>query len=86
VNGSNAFSGAASNGDACGETLTVRESFLALSDFVWRRSRVEAENLLSLVGDTALQADGEATDPAAWEDWLGSVERIRLGQPPRHAD
>ncbi|WP_253868211.1 transposase [Promicromonospora umidemergens] len=27
-------------------------------------------------GDTALEADGQPTDPAAWDDWIASVGRI----------
>lgn len=65
------------------ELLTAREGFLALSDFLWRRTRAEVENLFTLVGDTALRDDGASADPAAWADWLDSVARIRRGCAPR---
>lgn len=65
------------------ETLTVREAFLAMSDYVWRCAETAGDDLLTLLGDTVIEADGEPTDPAAREDWLASVELIRSGRPPR---
>jgi len=38
---------------------------------------------LTLIADTDIEADGGPTDPAAWSDWLASVEKITSGVPPR---
>jgi hypothetical protein len=65
------------------ESLTSREAFLAMSDFIWQFGQRAGDDLLTLLGDTDLQADGEPTDPASWEDWLRSVAKIRAGFPPR---
>jgi hypothetical protein len=63
--------------------LTVREAFLAMSDYLWQYAQSAGDDLITLLGDTELEADGEPTDPAAWSDWLRSVERIKTGTPPR---
>jgi len=65
------------------ELLTPREAFLAMSDFIWEFAQRAGDDLLTLIGDTGLEADGGPTDPAAWDDWLASVARIRSGMAPR---
>jgi len=67
------------------DELTVREAFLAMSDFIWRYAQSAGDDLVTLLGDTELLDDGEPTDPAAWIDWMRSVERIKAGLPPRAA-
>lgn len=67
-------------------TLSPREAFLAMSDFLWRYAETAGDDLLTLLGDTALLSDGQPTDPAAWVDWMKSVDRIRRGQQPRTDD
>ena len=67
-------------------TLTPREAFLAMSDFIWRYGQAAGEDLITLIGDTALEADGQPTDPAAWDDWIASVGRIKSGGGPRSDD
>jgi hypothetical protein len=64
-------------------SITVRQAFLALSDYVWRFAQSAGDDLLTLLGDTGIEPDGGPTDPAAWDDWLISVERIRRGEEPR---
>jgi hypothetical protein len=64
-------------------TLTVGEAFLAMSDFIWRYAESAGDDLITLLGDTELLADGQPTDPAAWEDWVRSVQRIKAGLQPR---
>lgn len=54
-----------------------------MSDYIWRYAQLAGDDLITLLGDTELEADGQSTDPAAWEDWIASVERIKAGQPPR---
>jgi hypothetical protein len=64
-------------------TLTVREAFLAMSDYIWRYGMSAGDDLITLIGDTELEADGGPKDPAAWDDWMASVERIKAGRLPR---
>jgi len=66
-----------------GETLSLREAFLTMSDFIWRFAQRAGDDLLTLIGDTGLESDGQPTDPAAWEDWIDSAARIKSGRPPR---
>ena len=65
------------------ESLSPRESFLVMSDFIWRFAQRTGDDLLTLIGDTGLECDGGPTDSAAWDDWMDSVFRIRSGRPPR---
>ena len=63
---------------------TIRGCFLVMSDFVWAYARRGAgDDLLTLIGDTGLLEDGRPTDPAAWEDWVESMDWIADGNPPR---
>ena len=63
--------------------LTPREAFLVMADYIWRYAQSAGDDLITLLGDVTLLADGQPTDPAAWDDWLESVDRIRRGQQPR---
>lgn len=65
--------------------LTTWEAFLVMSDFIWEYAkRVGEGDLYTLIGDTdLLESDGQPTDPAAWDDWLASVAKIRAGRAPR---
>jgi hypothetical protein len=65
------------------EVLSARQAFLAMTDFIWRYAESAGDDLISLLGDTDMESDGQPTDPAAWDDWLLSVRRILAGQPPR---
>ena len=68
---------------ASGQLLTRQQAFLVMSDFIWQFGQRAGDDLLTLIGDTTLETDGQPTDPAAWEDWLASVARIQSGRPPR---
>ena len=35
------------------------------------------DDLLTLLGDIAVRPDGGAFDPAAWEDWIACVRRVK---------
>jgi hypothetical protein len=63
--------------------LTEHEAFLAMTDYIWRYAQRVGDDLITLLGDTAIETDGGPTDPAAWADWRSSVDRIKRGQPPR---
>jgi hypothetical protein len=64
-------------------TLTPREAFLVMSEFVWQHARSAGDDLITLLGDIELEADGNPTDPAAWDDWLDCVRHVKAGLPPR---
>ena len=66
--------------------LTAREAFLVMSDYIWRYAQQAGDDLITLLGDTELEPDGMPGDPAAWDDWIASVERIRSGKQPREMD
>ena len=63
--------------------LTEREAFLAMTDYIWRYAQTAGDDLITLLGDTTIEADGGPTDPAAWSDWQASVRHITGGHPPR---
>lgn len=63
------------------EQLNLKDSFLVMSEFIWRYGQRAGDDLITLIGDTGLEADGWPTDPAAWEDWLECVDWV-LGRNP----
>lgn len=65
------------------EQFSARESFLAMSEFVWRFGCRAGDDLMTLIGDTHLESDGWPTDPAAWDDWLDCLDSVRSGGPLR---
>lgn len=65
------------------ELLTPSQAFLVMSDYIWRYGMSAGDDLITLLGDTELEMDGEPHDPAAWDDWMESVRKIRAGKPPR---
>jgi hypothetical protein len=65
------------------QPLTPREAFLAMADYIWEYGQRAGDDLITLIGDTTIEADGGPFDPAAWTDWLRSVEKIRAGRAPR---
>jgi hypothetical protein len=72
--------------DTSSDSLSPREAFLAMSDFLWRYAERAGDDLITLLGDTTIEADGGPTDAAAWYDWLDSVTRIKTGTPPRSGE
>ncbi|WP_188241718.1 hypothetical protein [Microbacterium thalassium] len=65
------------------DLISTRQAFLAMTDFVWQFAQRAGDDLLTLIGDTGIESDGGPTDPAAWDDWLDSVAKIKAGKPPR---
>ena len=72
-----------SSTENCDAMITGRQAFLAMADFVWEFGQRAGDDLLTLIGDISPLPDGAFMDPAAWTDWLASVERIKSGLPPR---
>lgn len=64
-------------------TLSRRDAFLIMSDYIWQYAQRAGDDLMTLLGDTELERDGMPGDPAAWDDWLASVAKIRSGKAPR---
>jgi hypothetical protein len=54
-----------------------------MTDYIWRFSLVAGDDLVTLLSDTEIEEDGRPSDPAAWDDWLASVARIKAGRSPR---
>lgn len=71
------------NQQVADELLTPRQAFLAMTDFIGAFAQRAGDDLITLIGDTGIEADGSPTDPAAWDDWLPSVAKIRSGRAPR---
>jgi hypothetical protein len=71
--------------------LSEREGFLAMSRFLWQFANRAGNDLLTLLGDIHIEADGGPTDPAAWEDWIACVRTVKeeagdpANQPPSTA-
>jgi hypothetical protein len=59
------------------------EAFYAMSAFLWDFVQRAGDDLVTLLGDTEILEDGGPTDPAAWEDWLACIERVRSAKPLR---
>ncbi|MEV5939150.1 hypothetical protein [Streptomyces sp. NPDC051994] len=54
-------------------SMDEREAFAAMSKFLWQFANRAGDDLLTLLGDIAIEEDGMPTDPAAWSDWLECV-------------
>jgi hypothetical protein len=65
------------------QALTEQQAFRAMAEFLWQYARRAGDDLITLLGDIELEADGRPTDPAAWDDWLECVGHVRAGLPPR---
>ena len=63
--------------------ITPREAFLALSDFIWKFEKHAGPDMPKLLRDTMLDLRGEPVDQETWDNWLASVDKIRLGWAPR---
>lgn len=56
--------------------LNEREAFVAMSRFLEQFANRAGNDLLTLLGDIHLEADGGPTDPAAGEDWMRCVRSV----------
>lgn len=65
--------------------MDEREAFVALSRFLWQYANRAGDDLLTLLGDIDLLADGTTNDPAAWTDWMACVRSVMDGaEDPAH--
>lgn len=57
--------------------LTDLQSFKAMVQFLeYYYERTSSDDIGSLLGDLQLLNDCETADPAAWEDWLDSINEV----------
>jgi len=68
------------------ESLTDSEAFAIMTEFLWRYARRAGDDLITLLGDIELEADGKPTDPAAWADWLECKTHVKNGLPPQRQE
>ncbi|MFI5648957.1 hypothetical protein [Kitasatospora sp. NPDC051705] len=60
-------------------SMNEREAFEVMSKFLWQFANRAGGDLLTLLGDVSLEADGMPADPAAWTDWMECV-RATMGR------
>jgi hypothetical protein len=59
--------------------MDEREAFFAMSQFLWQFANRAGDDLMTLLGDIAIDADGDTNDPAAWDDWMECVRAVKEG-------
>lgn len=57
--------------------LDEHEAFAAMSLFVNRFAERAGDDLITLLGDITVMADGSTFDPAAWPDWLACLKEVK---------
>lgn len=62
-----------------GYSMNEREAFEVMSKFLWQFANRAGDDLLTLLGDIHMEADGRPTDPAAWSDWMACVRAVKEG-------
>jgi hypothetical protein len=64
--------------DASSQTLTIEQAYQVMLAFLEREvDLTESSDLADLLAGYKLDADGRASDPALWEEWLEAVGRVR---------
>lgn len=59
--------------------LTEKQAYLAMIEFLDDYyEQTQSDGIGELLGSLQLLEDGKPADPAMWEDWLKSVEKISL--------
>jgi len=57
--------------------LTIREAYTAMYKFLEHEYEMTGSNDIGgMLGSMSLLDDGGTADPAAWEDWIKSVEKV----------
>lgn len=60
-------------------TLDEREALEAMSNFLdawYKLGHVDDSDLVAVLSEIEIMEDGGTGDPAAWRDWLDSVEKV----------
>jgi hypothetical protein len=69
------------------ETLTIRQAFDAMVHFLERQYALDkSDEIGTLLGSLSLQiwADDTTADPAAWDDWMESVQKVLMPDTPEN--
>jgi len=68
--------------DASAQTLTVEQAYRVMLAFLEREVELtESLDLAELLAGYRLGDDGQANDPALWDEWMEAVGRVRTSQP-----
>jgi len=57
--------------------ISERDAFNAMRLFLEQFYSRAGNDMETLLADIGIEADGQPLDPAAWNDWLHCVERVR---------
>ncbi len=69
------------------ETLTIRQAFDAMVHFLERQYALDkSDEIGTLLSSLSLQiwADDMTADPAAWNDWMESVQKVLMPDTPEN--
>ena len=69
------------------ETLTIRQAFDAMVHFLERQYALDkSDDIGTLLSSLSLQiwADDTTADPAAWDDWMESVQKVLMPDTPEN--
>ncbi|MGK7882703.1 MAG: hypothetical protein AB4060_21770 [Crocosphaera sp.] len=59
--------------------LTEKQAYLAMIEFLDDYyQQTQSDEIGELLGSLQLLEDGKPADPAMWEDWLKSIEKISI--------
>lgn len=59
------------------EKLTEKQAFEAMVSFLDDYyKQTQADDIGALLGSLQLLSDGKPADPALWQDWLSSVQKV----------
>jgi hypothetical protein len=64
-------------GDEMLYELSETEAFQAMTLFLRQCYERAGDDMGTLFADTSIEADGKTLDPAAWEDWIECVRRVK---------
>ncbi len=59
--------------------LTEKQAYLAMIEFLDDYyQQTQSDEIGEILGSLQLLEDGKPADPAMWEDWLKSIEKISI--------
>ncbi len=62
--------------------LTEKQAFEAMTRFLNQYYARAGDDLVTLMADIEIEADGGTLDPAAWDDWMQCVRAVAGETPP----
>ena len=57
--------------------LSEHEAFRAMTLFLTQYYERAGDDLVTLLADIGIEADGRTLDPAAWDDWMRCVNAVK---------